>query len=157
MGYKDPEILALINEEKLLPQYYLRDLFNFRDVNQHIESKISVPGKNGSQFVVILRRNLINTLDFSVILSVAKPLSNQIFILRRYNGKSHPHYNRIEKTLFYDFHIHEATERYQSLGMHPESNAYPTDRYTNFEEAIFCLLSDCSFKKPDDQQQELFH
>ncbi len=41
-------------------------------------------------------------------------------------------------------------------GMNPEGYAYPTDRYNNFEEAIFCLLNECYFKMPDDQQPELF-
>ena len=43
------------------------------------------------------------------------PQSNRVFRLRRYNGKSHEHTNPIEKEIFYDFHIHTATERYQVL------------------------------------------
>lgn len=155
--YTDDEIAALINEVKILPSNFTQVLFTFKNVNQHFESKLSVPGENGNHFVVILRKNRINSLDFSVILSVEKPRSNQIFILRRYNGKSHPHTNKIERNRFYDFHIHEATERYQMRGMDPEGYAYPSERYTNFEDAIFCLLSDCYFKRPDDVQQELFN
>lgn len=154
--YTDDEIAAFITEVKLLPSNYIHALFNFRTVNQHIESKLSVPGINGNNFVIILRKNRINSLDFSVILSIEKPQSNQVFILRRYNGKSHRHTNKIEGNRFYDFHIHEATERYQMRGMNPEGYAYLTDRYNNFEEAIFCLLNECHFKKPDDQQPELF-
>lgn len=155
--YTDTEITALISEIKILPVNYMEKLLAFKYVNQHIESKFRILGENGNNFVVILRKNRINNLDFSVILSIEKPRSNQIFILRRYNGKSHFHTNKIEKERFYDFHIHEATERYQKLGMKPEGYAYRTNRYSNFEEAISCLLHDCGFKKPHDEQQELFN
>ena len=156
IDYTDSEIQALIAEEKVLPTGFFHTLINLKPVNKHVESKLSIVGSNGNHFVVILRKNRINSLDLSVILSVEKPNSNQVFILRRYNGKSHPHTNRIEGNRFYNFHIHEATERYQLRGMNPEGYAYETDRYNNFEEAILCLLSDCGFKKPDSDQPELF-
>ena len=113
--------------------------------------------RRGSNYLVILRRSRINTLDFSVILSIERPRSNQVFILRRYNGKSHHHTNKIEGTRFYDFHIHQATERYQLHGMNPEGYATPCDEYSNFDEALFCLLRDCNFEKPRDQHPELFN
>ena len=76
--------------------------------------------------------------------------------LRRYNGKSHEHTNKIESETFYDFHIHSATERYQDLGMREDSFALPTDRYSNIEEAVDYLFEDCNFKAPEGQQGKLF-
>ena len=58
-----------------------------------------------------MRQNRINLLDFSVILAVRVPQLNQVFRLRRYNGRSHEHTNQIESVTFHDFHIHFATER----------------------------------------------
>jgi len=55
-------------------------------------------------------------LDFSIILAYCPEASNQLFRLRRYNGKSHEHTNTIEADKFYNYHIHTATERYQELG-----------------------------------------
>lgn len=86
-----------------------------------------------------------NEFDFSVIIAVQLHNSNRIFRLRRYNGLSHIHTNRIECETFYDYHIHIATERYQELGMREESYAIPTDRYLSFEGAINCAISDATF------------
>ena len=69
-----------------------------------------------AEFRIILRRNHINPLDFSVILAVRVPNSNQLFRLRRYNGNSHEHTNKIENEKLHDFHIHLATKRYQERG-----------------------------------------
>ena len=56
-----------------------------------------------------------------------------LFRLRRYNGRSHQHTNKIEEITFYDFHIHTATERYQDAGYAEEHFAEVTDRYVDFE------------------------
>lgn len=89
----------------------------------HDERHMDLAGDAGSEFRLILRRSKINPLDFSVILGVRVPRSIQIFRLRRYNGKSHQHTNRIEDETFYDFHIHTATQRYQELGMREDAYA----------------------------------
>ena len=65
---------------------------------------------------MMLRQSTVNALDSPLILAVRVPQSNQVFRLRRYNGRSHEHTNHIEGGSFYDFHIHLATERYQELG-----------------------------------------
>ena len=95
-------------------------------------------------------------MDFSIILAVCPVDSNQVFRLRRHNGKSHEHTNQIERSEFYDFHIHMATERYQYLGMREDAYAEPTDRYGDFEAALQCLLTDCGFEFPATPQQSLF-
>ena len=97
----------------------------------HREQEISVTGQDGHNFRVILRQSLLNPLDFSVILAVVPESSLDAFRLRRYNGRSHEHTNRIVRARFYDFHIHMATERYQSAGMKPDSYAEPSDRFSD--------------------------
>jgi len=94
---------------------------------------------------LIPRQSSFNPLDFSIILGCYRPDSNKIFRLRRYNGKSHEHTNRIEGNPFYDFHIHTATERYQNLGMHEDSYAEPTESFSDFFSAMECMLKDCGF------------
>lgn len=95
-------------------------------------------------------------MDFSVILAVRVPQSNQVFRLRRYNGKSHEHTNHIEGQSFYDFHIHLATERYQEIGAREDTYAEPTDRYETFQDALRCLLADASFDVPSEPQRDFF-
>lgn len=73
--------------------------------------------------------------------------TNQLFRLRRHNGRSHEHTNKIEGDKFYEFHIHIATERYQDLGVREDSYAEPTDRFTDLGGAIDCLLADCGFDR----------
>jgi hypothetical protein len=57
---------------------------------------------------------------------------------------------------FYDFHIHEATERYQALGAQEDGFASPTDRYGDLMQALDCLFSDCGFLTPPDPQLKMF-
>ena len=122
----------------------------------HKESAIDVMGNNGNQFRLIFRQGSSNTLDFSVILAFCPKETNQIFRLRRYNGKSHEHTNKIEGNTFYGFHIHTATERYQELGSAPDTFAEICNEFSCFESAVQCLLLDCALQPPKDDQLELF-
>lgn len=106
---------------------------------------MDIQGAHGSKFRLILRQSVFNPLDFSVILAYCTPTTNRIFRLRRYNGRSHEHTNRIEGDRFYDFHIHMATERYQELGMSEDAYAEPTERFADLPSALQCLLEDCGF------------
>ena len=110
----------------------------------------------GGAFRIILRRNILNALDFSAILAVHIPQSNRLFRLRRYNGKSHEHTNSIERDNFYDYHIHMATERYQEIGAHEDAYAEITNRYDDLKSALDCLFSDAAFDVPLDAQMKLF-
>jgi hypothetical protein len=76
--------------------------------------------------------------------------------LQRYNGKNHEHTNPIEGETFYDFHIHQATERYQEIGASEDTYAKPTDRFADFQQGITCMLKDCGFEMPLDSQGRLF-
>jgi hypothetical protein len=63
--------------------------------------------------------------------------------------------NIIEKT-FYDFHIHQATTRYQESGSNEDSYAEPTDLFSDFNQALSCMLKDCGIQVPVEPQGRLF-
>ena len=153
--YSDQEIDSLVQEDKPVPAHW-RNRVRLRPKRGHNERYLDLAGVAGSEFRLILRQNQINPLDFSVILAVRVLRSNQIFRLRRYNGRSHEHTNHIEGMTFYDFHIHFATERYQELGTREDAYAEPTDRYGDFRSALRCLSEDANLKVPPEPQGELF-
>ena len=149
------EIAAFISETKPLEAGYLSKL-QLRPKQGHRERELDIAGANGSEFRLILRQNLLNVLDFSVILAYSVKSSSQVFRLRRYNGKSHEHTNQIERQKFYDFHIHFATERYQQSGLREDAYAEVTNRYGDFQGALECLIQDCGLVRPSNGQELLF-
>lgn len=90
----------------------------------------------------------MNIMDFSVIVAYKPEQTNELFHLRRYNGRSHEHTNTIESQTFYDFHVHVATERYQNIGAKEASYAAPTSQYATFTDAVQCAFNDCGFIVP---------
>jgi len=155
INLSDTEILKLIQEKKILPQKY-EVLFQTRDKKGHKEQEIELPRGDGSQFRVILRQNSKNPLDFSLILGYVPPKLNTLFRLRRYNGKSHQHTNKIENETFYDFHIHTATERYQANGFDEDGYATISNQYADIQNALECFIKDCSIVLPTKSQLRLF-
>lgn len=153
--YSDQEITALLQERKPLPADW-RNRVQLRPKRGHDERDLDLTGDAGSEFLLILRQNKINPLDFSIILAVRVPQSNLLFRLRRYNGMSHEHTNHIEGKAFYDFHIHMATERYQEIGTREDAFAEPTDRYGDFQAALKCLIQDANLDVPPEAQGRLF-
>jgi len=153
--YSDAEIARMIQERKPLPDNY-RARVQLREKRGHKDREFDVTGKDGTQYRIILRQSNFNTLDFSIILAVIPAGSNQLFRLRRYNGKHGEHTNQIEGNTFYDFHIHQATARYQENGMKEDSYAEATNRYADFHAALRCMLEDCGFETPGDAQTSLF-
>lgn len=151
----DNEIHALLQEAKPLPADYQRRLVT-RPKRGHNEVQLDVQGASGSAFRVILRQSLTNPLDFSVILGYCPPNSNQVVRLRRYNGKSHEHTNPLEHETFYDFHIHQATERYQPSGNREDTFAERTNRYADMRQAVECLIADCAMQLPPEANMPLF-
>lgn len=139
----DTEIESLIKEEKHT-RLLQKEIWVLKEKGVHKEHEFIINRDDGSQFKIILRQNSLNIFDFSVILSFVPKGSNQDFKLRRYNGKSHQHTNKIEKETFYDFHIHQATERYQNFGSKEESFAKTTKRYSDIKMAFNCLMQDCN-------------
>lgn len=153
--YSDQEIAALVQERKPLPGDW-RKRIRLRPKRGHDERDLALTGDAGSEFRLILRQNKLNPLDFSIILAVRVPQSNQIFRLRRYNGKSHEHTNHIEDETIYGFHIHMATERYQEIGTREDAYAELTDRYGDFHGALRCLIAHSNIEVPPDEQDRLF-
>lgn len=153
--YSDDEIAKMIAARKQLPADY-KSCTKLRDKRGHKESFLDVAGDDGNSFRLILRQGMFNILDFSIILAVAIPDSNQLFRLRRYNGKSHEHSNEIEKNTFYDFHVHMATERYQDLGAREDTFAETSGKFNDYHSALRCMFEECGFELPYDPQQQLF-
>jgi hypothetical protein len=142
----DKEITELINEEKIINSE-VSELLKMKIKKAHKENELTINRLDGSCFKIIIRQNTENQLDFSVILGYIPPNRNDVFILRRYNGKSHEHTNRIEKEKpFYDYHIHSGTERYQEEGPREEYFAEATSRYADIHGALNCLINDCNIK-----------
>jgi len=122
----DKDIAILVKEKKLLPTDY-RTRIQVRPKRGHKERELDVKGSDGSDFRLIFRQSLLNPIYFSIILAYTPPNSNQLFRLQRYNGKSHEHTNLIEVETFYDYHIHQATERYQQIGAREDTYAESTN------------------------------
>jgi len=150
----DHDIDVLTKQVKPLPEDY-RAKIQIRPKRGHRQRELDLRGTDGGDFRLILRQSTFNPLDFSVILAHRLPNSNQLFRLRRYNGKSHEHTNSIENETFYGFHIHQATERYQQLGAREDTYAEPTERFSEFQQAISCLIEDCGFDIPSNPQRAL--
>ena len=121
----------------------------------HKEQQLDVKGVNGSEFRLILRQAEINPFDFSIILGYRVPRSNEIYRLRRYNGKHGEHTNVIERQTFYDYHVHMATARYREAGLKEDAYAEPTDRFSDFRGALDCMLRECGFDVPEEPQTDL--
>lgn len=152
--FTDNEIAALVKEAKPLPPDWRKRVV-LKPKRGHRERELDVKGENGSDFRVILRQAALNPFDFSVILCLLVPKTNQVFRLLRCNGKSHEHTNKIERETFYEFHIHRATERYQKEGYPEDGYAEVTDRYSDFEGALDTLMTKGGFVLPSLPQMEL--
>jgi hypothetical protein len=153
--YSDADIQGFIEEPKELPGDYL-SLIRLRPKRGHREASLKVAGDRGSDFRLILRQSALNVLDLSVILAVLPPDTNQPFRLRRYNGKSHRHTNKIERATFYGFHIHYATERYQEFSGVEDQYAEPADSFSDLYSALTRLIDECGFVPPPGSQRNLF-
>lgn len=161
---RDKEIEALLKEHKILSdnwqsQFQLKDKNNF----QHQERSIEIKGDNDNSFKVIIRKNKINTFDFSIIL-IYQDKDGKEYRLLRYNGKhSSEHTNKWEEEQGQNnckfapaFHIHKATERYQEASYPIDGYAEVSATYQDFRSALNCFLKDNNFRKPKNEQAELF-
>ncbi|HXE31508.1 MAG TPA: hypothetical protein VN515_06880 [Terriglobales bacterium] len=153
--FTDDEIAQLLAEPKPLPADF-RQRLRLHQKRGHREAALGITGADGTQFWLLARQSSLNVLDFSIILAVTPVGSGSRFRLRRHNGKSHEHSNAIERDLFYDFHIHMATQRYQELGMKEDSYAEPTERYSDLVGALECFYADCAILLSPGGQETLF-
>ncbi|MGH9838325.1 MAG: DUF6978 family protein [Blastocatellia bacterium] len=151
----DAEIEQLLNDPKPLPADYQKRI-QTKTKGAHKEAELEITSTQGNEFRLVLRQSTLNSLDFSIILIYCFPNSNQLFRLRRYNGKSHEHTNKLEGDRFYDFHIHYATERYQASGLREDAFAQVTSRYADPQTALGCAIQDCGFVTPANPQPSLF-
>lgn len=145
----------LVREPKWLPPNWRRRI-RLRPKRGHDEQHLEVNGDAGNRFRLILSQSRIDPLNFSIILATPIRHSNQLFRLRRCNGNSRVHTNRIEDISFRRFHIHMATERYQEAGLQEDAYADPTDRYDDFNGALRCMFDDANIKAPPEVQGDLF-
>lgn len=146
--YSDQAIEDLIQESKKLPDNWKSLLYK--------AGELDVDGKDGNKFRIIVRQNDSYPSDFSVILAVLVPPYDQVFRLRRYNGSTNPHTNRIEKNEVDGFHIHFATERYQLRRQKEDGYAKKTCRYNDFDGAVQCLIEDANFEEQPQSQLDFF-
>ena len=140
----DEEIKLLINEKKTISVDFFSSI-KFTHKLNHKSGKKEIIGENGSTFQVFIRQAVLNPFDFSVGLTYIIPNTNKPFILKRYNGKSHQHTNKIERETFYDYHIHIATSRYQEYGGHEEGYAEVTSAFSDLDRALKCMEKECGF------------
>jgi len=153
---EDTQIQSLLKEEKSITLEQYQKLFQFnKQKGAHKEQEVVATGISGSEFIIKIRQSTINAMDFSVVIGYLLPNKTTIFRLRRYNGKSHGHKNKIENTEFYDFHIHTASERYQTLGADEETYAEKTDKYSDLSSAIDVMIKECNIKLPSGVQARL--
>lgn len=151
----DAEIQALIEERKPTPDG-LSGPRRQKSRPGHSESDHEVVSHAGNVFQVRIRQSTSNPFDFSVILLHQPQGSSEWFRLRRYNGNSHDHSNRIEGTRVTGFHRHTATERYQERGFREDGYAEPVATYADVHGAIEALLDECGFERPQTSQPRLF-
>ncbi|MBA3420894.1 MAG: hypothetical protein H0U12_03210 [Thermoleophilaceae bacterium] len=147
MVLDDTTIERLTRESK--PSLELAQLMPAKRKRAHRETQLEVEGREGSRFRVIVRQLVLDPLDFSVILAYLPSGSTRVFRLRRHNGSSHVHSNKLEgTTIRFDFHMHTATERYQVAGFKEEDYAEPTDAYGDLPGAVAYMLEVAGFEPP---------
>ena len=98
----------------------------------------------GNLFKIIIRISNFNPSDFSIILAVK--MGNRLFRLKRYNGDSHEHTNRLENEKINGCHIHQATQRYQDSGFREESYAKKTIKYGDWKKALEVMQRENNFQ-----------
>jgi len=135
-------ISELVSESKPFPSGIL-PLHWASERNGHRIRNFDLKTESGNSFVIKIRQASDYPMNFSVILGYLLPGSYKVFRLRRYNGR-HVHTNPLEKETFYDFHVHLATERYQSHpGFKEDHFAVTTDKYHDLHGAIEQFVNDC--------------
>lgn len=138
----DSQIQGYINEKKTLPPDF-KTALKPRD-NGHLHYECEIKGENGNTFTISIRQSKFNLFDFSVIFGVM--LGNGIFRIKRYNGNSHHHTNKIENEAIDGFHIHIATERYQNEGFKEDTYATKSTKHWDLPSALKLMLIENNFK-----------
>lgn len=140
----DDKLMDLINCPKKIsnPHTRKRNL----DGREQINYQAVATDDSGHEFAIYMRQNLREGMenDFSCGISWIST-NGESLTLKRYNGSSHIHRNKLEKVhLQLGFHIHYATEKYIKSNQKPEGFAESTARYLTAKGALHCLVSDCN-------------
>ena|SRR5690242_9419894 len=144
----DAEIARLISVEKPLPDNWERRLRPRSRIElSHKRADLVIETPEGV-FTIIVRENMINVRNFSVILAFTRR-NGTLFRLRRYNGWHGGHTNHIEIQDIKGCHIHKATARYQIAGHREDAYAVASDGFTDVNSALRLMFSECGFKMSD--------
>ena len=154
----DEEIAKLLQEPKQLARNWETRLRPLPKSNSKFTRRdCEIKGKNGHMFRIIIRHNMINPLDFSIILSFQDEDGTE-FNLCRYNGKHPQHTNKLGKSKGLPdssfrnaFHIHMATQRYQEEGLSIDGYAEITNEYSSFDTALRTFVRTNGFSVPGDE------
>lgn len=117
-----------------------------REQRKSLHATYSVASEAGPEkFELYTRQNLMDQDHYSCGL-IYKHASGNDVTLVRYNGSNHEHRNPLEngELIRFKCHIHQATARYIEAGDKSEKYATTTDRYSDLNGAIRCLLLDCN-------------
>jgi len=153
--FSDKDLDTLVAIPKPLPMDY-RSRLRTRPRSyseKHEEGQLEIEVQNVGAFRIIIRKNRINALDFSVILGYIPSERLRLFRLRRYNGV-HKHTNKIEQKSFRAFHVHYATQRYQESGWDIDAYAEPAENYTTVDGALELLIDQCNFMRPETEMRQ---
>lgn len=153
----DDKIADILNCPKRLTNSQARS--KVKDGHEQVNYKAIATDGSGHKFELYKRQNLRDGMedDFSCGISWIAP-NGETLTLKRYNGSSHSHMNRLEKVrLGYTCHIHIATEKYIKSNRKAEGFAEATNRYNSIEGALHCLVIDCKISgittTPDNTNQ----
>lgn len=152
----DEEIAELLAEKKVLRKNWEKKVEpRRRQGQQYARRSLRVQGERGHSFRIDVRDNPRSLFDFSVILTLIDS-DDEEYILTRFNGK-HAHTNKWERKhnqphlkIRNAFHIHRATERYQT---DPECQidgyAELTNTYYSFSSALraFVTANGCEIER----------
>jgi hypothetical protein len=139
----DKEITGFIKEKKTLPADFSINSIRFKDRENQKCCDLDVPGDLGNNYKIIIRQSKLNPLDFSVILGVMR--GGGVFRIKRYNGDSHTHTNKLEGQEIDGYHIHKATERYQDAGFQEDAYAESANTYTDWQSALRKAIEENNF------------
>lgn len=99
------------------------------------EFDIALFDSENNQYKMIIRRNIIDPFDFSILLRYFHRDAKIWRTIVRYNG-CHVHVNKLERKKIECFHIHTITEKYQKADFREEGYAELTQSYCSYDTAI---------------------
>jgi len=99
------------------------------------EFEMALFDSENRQYKMIIRRNIIDQFDFSILLRYFHKDAKLWRTLVRYNG-CHIHVNKLEKKKIECFHVHKITEKYQKADFREEGFAELTQSYCSYDTAI---------------------